>query len=322
MLRKLGRRHQVGGDWMTICIVARCRENDSFIVAGDRLFSYGGQFTYESISLKRVQVTLDRRWECMFAGAVSNVLPIVRRVRKELRIRRPPYRLELVERAFIGAYHSYREQLVNDGILSVYGTDLDTFRREGLNFGAKKCASIISQIDNVRIGVEFIVYGYDDMNQAHLFTLNESDRPPFVVESVCRDQDAIAVIGCGWGYAVPSLTKPPPSVLDSQVELLCRVCEAKFEAENDPEVGTDSAAGVINRPAGTTQRMSEAFLRPVALQAIRDAHAQRRDRPYPKELLDALMECVDSNLTSERMAEAIQRAETEIIAENQRRRGR
>jgi hypothetical protein len=124
------------------------------------------------------------------------------------------------------------------------------------------------------------------------------------------------------GYAVPSLTKPPAIVMDSQVEMLCRVCEAKFEAENDSEIGKRSAAGVINRPSGTTQRMSECFLRPVAIQAIRDAHAQRRDRPYPKELLEALMECINSHLTADRMAEAISRAETEIIMEDQRRRGR
>jgi len=106
---------------MTICIVARCTEADSLIVAGDRLFSYGNQFLYESISLKRLQLTLDRRWHCMFDGDVTAVLPTIRIARHELMLLRPPYRLELVERACVQAYQCYRERLVNDGILSVYG---------------------------------------------------------------------------------------------------------------------------------------------------------------------------------------------------------
>src|SRR5579871_6417267 len=100
---------------MTICIVARCTENDSFVVAGDRLFSYGARFSYESISLKRLPIRLDRRWHTMFSGDVPNVLPMIRRARRELFVRRPPYRLEQVERACIQAYKDYREQLVNDG---------------------------------------------------------------------------------------------------------------------------------------------------------------------------------------------------------------
>jgi hypothetical protein len=183
-----------------------------------------------------------------------------------------------------------------------------------------ECARINASIEQVSLGIAFIVYGYDDLNEAHLFTLCEPDQPPFAVDSVCRDQDGIAVIGCGCAYAMPSLTQPPLPV-NSQVEMLCRVCESKFEAENDPEVGADPAAGVIRKPSGTTAGASEAFLPLVALQAIRDAHSGKTDRPYPRALLEALADCIDSDITSERMSEAIRRAEQEIIAENRQRRG-
>jgi hypothetical protein len=306
-------------NWMTICIASRCTENDSFIIAGDRLFSYGGQLLYESISLKRLQVSLDRRWHCMFAGDVPHVLPIVRRVRKELSPRRAPHRLDLIDDAFRKAYQDYRVQLVNDRVLSIYGITLDAYRQGGLRFRPKEQARINSQIEDVRVGVDFIVYGYDDLNAAHLFTLSESNSAPFAVKSICRDQDGIAVIGCGSGHAIRALLdRRAPLPIISQVEMLCRVCEAKFDAEQDPEVGRDSAAGVIKRPSSTVQAASEVFITLPALQAIRDAHDKRSDRPYPPELLEALIHCVNSNITTERMSEAVRRAEQDIIAERLR----
>jgi hypothetical protein len=308
---------------MTICIVARCTEKSgSFAVAGDRLFSYGGgQYLYDSISLKRLPVSYDRRWHCMFAGDVSRVLPLIRLVRNDLAVRRPPYRLEQIERAWVKAFQDYRRQLVNDGILSAYGTDLDTYRKEGVNFGPRECARINQTIENVSIGVEFIVYGFDDLNDSHLFTLYETINPPITVKSVCHDQDGFAVIGCGCGHAQASLLSHELPIV-SQVEMLCRVCEAKFEAEKDPEVGHDSAAGVTNRPSTSVNPTTEAFIPIGALQAIRDAHYQHKDPPYPAELLQALSDCIDSNITTERMHEAVWRAEQQIIAENQQRRGR
>jgi hypothetical protein len=304
---------------MMICIVARCTENDSFIIGGDRLFSYSRDLSYESISLKRLPITLDRRWHTMFSGDVPNVLPVIRRARRELIIRRPPYRLEQVERACVQAYKEYREQLVNDGILGSYGIDLTTYRREGLNFGENACARINSLIENVRVGIQLIIYGYDDLNAAHLCTLSETTKPPFTVESTCREQDGIAIIGCGYRHAVAALLSAPlPTV--SQAEMLCRVCEAKFEAEKDPDVGRDSAAGVVNRPRNMTESTSERFITLPALEAIRDAHTNGTDRPYPKALLEGLSYCIDSNITTERMHEAVWRAEQQIIEENRRQR--
>jgi hypothetical protein len=305
---------------MTICIAARCTENDSFVIAGDRLFSYGGQFLYESISLKRLPVTLDRRWHCMFAGDVPHVMPVVRRARNELSRRRPPHRLDLVESAFRKGYQDYRTQLADDQ-LSIYGLDLAAYRRGGLNVSARKRAQIDSLIENIRVNVDFIVYGYDDLNAAHLFTLSEPAKSPYAVESICREQDGIAIIGCGQWHAMASLLdRKAPLPIISQAEMLCRVCEAKYEAEKDPEVGRDSAAGVVNRPGSTVHTTSEVFITLPALQAIRDAHDQRNDRPYPRELVEALVHCIKSNTTTERMHEAVWRAEQEIIAERLRER--
>src|SRR6202030_397304 len=110
-------------------------------------------------------ITRDRRWHLMFAGDVANVLPIVRRARAELEVRRSPYRRELVEGAFVGAYKDYREHLVNDGVLGIYNIDLSAWGRTGLKrFGPKEFSRINQHVESVRVGVDFIIYGYDDLN--------------------------------------------------------------------------------------------------------------------------------------------------------------
>jgi hypothetical protein len=260
----------------------------------------------------------------MFAGAVPNVMPVIRRVRDDLRLRRPPHRLELIDEAFREAYQHYRTQLVNDQILGIYGIDLQAYsENRNLAFTSDERAHISALIENIRVGVEFIVWGYDDNNMAHLFTIGETYNRPFGLESVCREQDGIAVIGCGAEHALRSLISlREPLPIISQAEMLCRVCEAKFDAEQDPEVGRESAAGVVRRPQSRQHPASEVFITLPALQAIRDAYDRRENRPYPSYLVEAVVHCINSNITTERMHEAVARAEQEIIDERLRERYR
>jgi hypothetical protein len=108
----------------------------------------------------------------------------------------------------------------------------------------------------------------------------------------------------------------------SQAEMLCRVAEAKFEAEREPTVGKDSAVGVLKRPTGKTQPVSEAFISIPAMQAIRALHVQHKDRPYPQRLLDQLMDEVNSEVTSEHMRKVFIKALELIRKDNKRRRAK
>jgi hypothetical protein len=300
---------------MTVCVVARCTENNSFVLAGDRLFSYGNQYSYDSISLKRIGLTPDSRWHTMFAASpVSNVLPTIRSARRILNGggTRPPYGLDTVERACVQAYQEQRRRLVNDTILSKYGIDLETYRRDGLNFGVQECARINSEIDQLRVGVELIVFGYDEWNVAHLLKVQGPGA------SMCCDQDGIAVAGSGAPLAHSSLLSDPLPVA-SQAEMICRLCEAKFSAEQDRYVGKDTAAGVFNHPASVTEGTSERFISIPAMSAIRQANSLGQNRPYPRALLDGIMNELKSAITSENIGEAIRLAKRII---DRRRRNR
>jgi hypothetical protein len=304
---------------MTICVVARCIENDSFVLAGDRMFSYGKQLSYESISLKRVGLTYDGRWHTMFAAdPVANVLPVVRRARQELRHYRPPHRLDLVERACVRAYQAQRVQIINDTILSMYGIDLQEYRSGALKFHSKEIERLNFEIEHVMVGLELIVFGYDDLNQSHLFTVTGPG------ESTDHEQDGFAVAGCGSGHALHSLLQGElDKHLQSQAEMLCRVCEAKFDAEKDDFVGKDSAVGVLNRPGNSISAVSERFISIPAISAIRLAYKKkRRDRPYPQPLLEAITDELDCDITSERMSAELIKATDRIRRENKKRRAK
>lgn len=171
------------------------------------------------------------------------------------------------------------------------------------------------RIENTELGLHLIVFGYDDINQAHLFTIVD----PGV--SKCRDSDGLAVIGSGALLAHKSLLSAELPII-SQAEMICRVAEAKFDAEHAPGVGRDSAIGGFRKPATTVQQISEAFISIPATETIRMAHAKRKDRPYPQKLLEALTDQINSEVTSEHMHRVFMKALQLIEKENKKRRAR
>jgi hypothetical protein len=162
--------------------------------------------------------------------------------------------LDLVERACVLAYQDHRERLVNDTILSKYKIDLSTYKREGINFGSVECARINTLIEDLIVGVQLIVYGWDNHNVPHMFVVDE----PGVAAS--QDQEPFAAIGSGAIYAKMWLLAAPALPVISQAEMICRLCEAKFVAEQDKGVGLDTVAGVLNQPLDTREGTSERFV--------------------------------------------------------------
>ena len=87
-------------------------------------------------------------------------------------------------------------------------------------------------MDKAEIGVEFIVYGYDDGNVARLFEVSGNG------QIVDRMAIRYAVVGSGYWMASASLKRKPLSIdFDS---LTYRVLEAKFSAETASGVGRNT----------------------------------------------------------------------------------
>ncbi len=285
---------------MTVCIATRCLENNSFILAGDRLFSYGSM-SLDSMSLKRAMITPDYRWKVMFAASpISHVMPIVRRMRHLLMAGNysVPYDLEAIGATSVRSYQEERERLVNETILSKYKTTLAEWRTQASNFGPTEVARMNRLIDDLAVGVQLIVYGYDSHNVAHLFTLEE----PGTYEDC--DMEGIAIVGSGGGYAQQSLISGDLPIV-SQAEMMCRVLEAKFAAEQDANVGTDTCAGVVNQPSSSNEEAPERFLRNSEMLAVRNAIQNNQTRPFPSDVIDAVKKGIGSSLTSAEVDHAV-----------------
>lgn len=99
--------------------------------------------------------------------------------------------------------------------------------------------------------------------------------------------------------------------------MLCRLAEAKFLAEREKDVGENSAIGAVNGPIDVVTGTSERFVSIGAINAIRTANSQLQNRPYPKALLQLIMNELDAMITSENMSAAIRLAR--YILERRRR---
>lgn len=300
---------------MTVCIAVRCVENNSFVLAGDRLFSYGMD-SLDSMSLKRVMITPDHRWKAMFAASpVSNVMPIIRRARHTLftGTYSLPHTLDAIRDATVEAFQAQRERIVNETILSKYKTTLSEWRQSALNFGEKEVARINETIEVIEVGVKLIVFGYDHRNVAYIFTVVEPGT------SVDYDMEGIAIAGSGGGHAQQSLiSRDLP--FQSQADLMCRALEAKFAAEQDANVGPDSCAGVVNEPPDTliSSEAPEKFMRNPAMQKVRAAVLASQINPYPRDVVEAVRDDLSSALTSEEIDSLVREAMQRIMRERGR----
>jgi len=253
----------------------------------------------DSMSLKRVLLTPDHRWTTMFAARdVTNVMPIIRGARHLLRYShyRYPYDLLSVRDACVQSYRNERERLVNERVLGIYGMTLAEWRVNPANFGNAEVARINKEIEKLDVGVELIVFGYDSQNVPHMFTVIE----PGTSED--RDHEAFVVIGSGGQLAQDSLLSRELPI-ESQAEMMCRVLEAKFCAEDDDGVGPDSCAGIINEP--TSAEPAERFLRNAEMLAVKVAKENNKMNPYPDEVIKAVQQGIDSALTSDQIGRAV-----------------
>ena len=144
----------------------------------------------------------------------------------------------------------------------MYGMTLAQWIREPANFGEREIARINKRIEEYDVGVELIVFGYDSRNVPHVFTVIE----PGTSEN--RDHEPFVVIGSGGLLAHKSLlSRDLP--LASQAEMMCRVLEAKFCAEDDDGVGADCVRGRYQ-----STRMGEIASAGAVLEKSRDASRQ------------------------------------------------
>ena len=284
---------------MTLCIAARSTEDDSIIAVSDRMLSYDWT-AGDDMALKRLPLNL--RWEGMFAASsVSSVMPIVRGVWNYSSNLPPSSRV--MEIACARSYHDERERLIYCRILSTYGIDLATWTKTGLErFGPSEFARINSKVEAVRVGVQFLVYGFDEKSTGHLFQVVEDDEGGAEVRSL--EVEGFGAIGSGFWIALASLlSRDRPTY--SKAEMIYRLLEAKFSAEGKAAgVGESTVVAFIDNPLGAEWARPR-FLHAADIATARKYFEKRRDAPLPSRAIEAIKKGIGSSVTSDQIRERV-----------------
>jgi len=233
---------------MSVCIAAICwgaekkLNDDRIVVVTDRKMS-GIEFSNEDASVKNMW--LSSQWGVVFAGAdISPCVPIIDAVRKEINRPEKENKLEVVSAAFESAYQEHLSKLAAAKCLGRWRLSMKDFLETGRKkFGADVFDSLCHQIEQVKLQCKFLVYGFDESLEPHIFTVAN----PGYAE--VRDTPGYFAIGNGDFAAMSILGFFRQNIVNDIYRTCYNVAAAKFMAERASDVGKESF-GFILPPEG------------------------------------------------------------------------
>lgn len=272
---------------MTIGIAAKAPDHSCIVTVSDRAISFDDEVPrLDSAVMKDWMI--GPTWGILFAANdICFTMPIINRVGHILIERGRKYGLPDVKRAVCDAYAEVRRHHIWRQHLSKFGIEsLDELKALGPSrLGSKLFWSLARRVDGERLEeTTFLVYGYDPDNKmtAHLFeVLNPGVAFDF-------DQHPYRAIGSGAQIAIASLNMRPISHL-TPAQLIYRVLEAKFTAENSSHVGTATTVFIANRNEPTT------LLSTRTIELIRDMWKRSRMEPPSADIDKLIIEIKLSN---------------------------
>ncbi len=296
---------------MTVCIAIRGVTykgglgiepvpTERLITICDRMLSYAS-YAVDDAAFKRFKI--HQRWRAMFSGNdIGPVTPLARIVQEHLLGKEG--HLEEVADSFRNAFHQHSHLLATDLILGKYGHTLGSWRQKGLSeFGDEEFARINQKIEQVEVGVQFLVCGFSPQGQGHVFTVQEDwtrGYPHVVIDH--HDIDGFAIIGSGTTAALSSLLRKPLPVLNLP-ELIYRACDAKMLAERAPGVGKGTVLSVLEcEPLGNS--VGERYLTP-DWDVFRTIWQDEAQPPTPENAMRLLREALDKSVDWKLMAKRV-----------------
>jgi hypothetical protein len=254
---------------MSVCIAGICwtdsasKDAERRIVAVADMKSSGTQGSNELASSK-VQWILPT-WLALFAGNdIAPCLPIVRDVKRRLTDK--PNTVDNITGAFVAAYKNHLADLATDKVLGRWKLSMEEFEESGRKkFGADNFDVLFSQIMEVRLQCQFLVCGFDETKDAHIFTV----RNPGVADNY--DVPGYFAIGDGAAAAMSILGFFAQNIHASLPRTYYNVFAAKYMAESSAStVGHNTFAQEIG-PRGVEGKVYQLFS---LLQCTRDAWAE------------------------------------------------
>jgi hypothetical protein len=216
-------------DWgfgMTVCIAAVC--DGGLIGVSDRMISMSGYFSGDRMARK--VDWMGGNWMSMLAGDdISQAIPIYETVGQL----NPEKNLNSIVAASKTTYKKQRIQIIEDSILPQYGLEtMAEYKTIGKQVLAEDSQyELALRIKQCSIGCEFLISGFDDEGDSHIFTLRNPGTCEFY------NKLGFWAIGSGQQQAISSLFASKYSRYDPIEYAISKILGAKFTAESATGVG-------------------------------------------------------------------------------------
>jgi len=234
-------------DWgcaVTVCIAVLNSNGKSIVQVSDHKVSFGTEFSADYSAMK--DVPFFGEYCALIAGDdVEHATPILKRAKEILCAKPLDVSPITVANAVDDAYGERLRQEISSKVLRKRGFTVESF----LEKGKHKCTpsvylNLCNRIDQVKLSLKFLVCGFDDKGQGHIFTVDGESAPK------CYDDIGMWAIGDGAPAALSSLAFHKNN-LDFEIggteeEAVYFALAAKFMAESSGSVGNATFISVHN----------------------------------------------------------------------------
>jgi len=208
--------------------------SDRFIVhASDTRMSFSGDFSAEGV----IKVEgFQRDWAVLTAGSDISHAPFVIRKARQMFWKRKTLSLEEAKRGFKQAYQEELREKITDTLLSKFDMTLEDFKKKGRKELEPSLFQALSfGIKDMKLGCRFLVYGFDEIKQPHLFEVGDGGQ----IES--RDKPGFWAIGNGARSAISMLAYLQHSAETTPMRAaVYNVLAAKYISEGASDVGPNT----------------------------------------------------------------------------------
>jgi 20S proteasome alpha/beta subunit len=214
---------------MTVCIGSVTSDGD-IVLAADTLLSMG-HFSADEQATKGRPLHAD--WDVLFAADDTSIVPVVlREFDTQIQTWDTPMSVEHVSRCLQGGFQAVRLAEATARFLSPYGLSMPQFLASGSTFfGPTGFALLRQKIEEYRLGCEFLITGFDHLQNPHILTVED----PGVIKD--HGVSGYWAIGSGSLAALGALYAQKHSVYRTTLQAVYNVTGAKISAESAIGVG-------------------------------------------------------------------------------------
>jgi len=221
-------------DWgfsVTTCIAAITSDR-RVVTASDTRMSFSGDFSVEGIIKLE---SFHGEWATLIAGSDISQAPFVIDRAKQI-LKGKTDKLEVVKDGFKRAYQEQLRMDIADEFLSRFDMGLEDFKKKGRRQLEPTLLQALSfGIKDAKLGCRFLIYGFDEKKQPHLFEVGEGGC------AKSRDKPGFWAIGNGASSAISMLAYLKHSAeMTTMRTAIYNVLAAKYISEGASDVGKET----------------------------------------------------------------------------------